>query len=213
MSKPDASEVFLEWLALRLPLSARKRYDNLIGKYLGDVRTVLDVGCGQGFYRSYRKYETTGVDIYEDDLGKAKKLGNYKTLIHGDVRELSFGAKSFDAVTALEIIEHLKKEEGWKLLDSIETIARKRVIVSTPWGNDLLPKDKWNPFMEHQSGWFPKEFTERGYKIYPVLRIRMNFKQNLFTKIVFYGLNIFASPIVALNPDKWCNGFIAVKYL
>jgi len=209
--KPSNTDVALEWLAFRLPFSARKKYDSLIAKYLGDVHTVLDVGCGQGLYHSYKKYETTGIDIYEDDLAKAKELGNYTKLVCGDVRELPFDAKSFDAVTAFEIIEHLKKDEGIKLLDSIENIARKRVVVSTPWGNDLSPKDKWNPFMEHQSGWFPKEFTERGYKIYPVLRIRMNFKQNLFTKVVFYGLNIFASPIIALKPEKWCNGFIAVK--
>jgi SAM-dependent methyltransferase len=213
--KIKKTDLILEWLAFHLPLSGRKGHEKVIKRSLKecDVKTVLDVGCGQGVHRLYRDYDTTGIDIYADDLLRARELGNYKHLISGDIRALNFPERSFDAVTAIEIIEHLKKDEGLELLDRIEKIARKTVVITTPWGDDLLPKNKWNPFLDHQSGWLPKEFEARGYVTYPFLGIRWRFRNNIVITSIIYVLSIFARPILKAYPDKLCNGFAAVKYI
>jgi ubiquinone/menaquinone biosynthesis C-methylase UbiE len=215
MMKIKKTDLILEWLAFHLPFSGRKGHEKVIVQSLNNVnaRTVLDVGCGQGVHRLYRDYESTGIDIYADDLVRAKALENYKTLINKDIRDMNYPDKSFDAVTAIEIIEHLKKEDGIKLLDIIERIAGKVVVITTPWGDDLKPKYKWNPFLDHQSGWLPKEFEARGYKTYPLLGLRWRFGNNIFITAIIYAVSLFIRPILKAYPDKLCNGFAAVKFI
>ena len=202
-----------DWLSFRLPYTGRKQYQKLIKNNLINVKTVLDVGCGPGVFKVYRDYDTTGIDISEDDLKKAEENGNYKTLIRGDVTKLPFPDKSFDAITCIELIEHLKKEEGFDLLDKLEHIARKVVIVTTPWGNDLALKGKTNPYLEHQSGWLPEEFVKRGYKIYPFYRPRWRFRSSPFSTIMLYIFGIIGKPLVILFPEKLSNDFAAVKII
>ena len=47
---------------------------------------------------------------------------------------MEFSDRSFDAVIALELLEHLNKEEGYELIHNMERWARSKVIVSTPNG-------------------------------------------------------------------------------
>ena len=75
-----------------------------------------------------------------------------------DFSELgSFDSCSFDCVTALDVIEHIKKAEGLRLLEDMERIAKKRIVVFTP--NGFLPQSVHNnnPLQIHKSGWKVKE--------------------------------------------------------
>ena len=92
-------------------------------------------------------------------------------VIKHDVRTLReiFTPKSFDLVIAIDIIEHITKEEGFELMRQCEEIARKAVIFETPKG--YIPQnidiqdhggDEWQT---HRSGWEPQEFEERGYNV------------------------------------------------
>jgi SAM-dependent methyltransferase len=194
-----------------MPLTSRKEFQSMIKKHLGDSKTVLDVGCGRGLYPVYKDYESTGVDIYEEDLRTAKEIGNYKSLLCCDINQLPYEKESFDAVTSIEVIEHITKSDGTKLLDKMEDIAKHTIIVSTPWGYDMQPFNKYNPYLEHKSGWYPQEFIDRGYKIYPFLKIRTRFRMNSAVKVIIYGVNIVARPLMIMFPSKLCNGFFAVK--
>ncbi len=75
-------------------------------------------------------------------------------------------AASVDTVVLLDVIEHLPKEEGRKLLDATIAIARGQVIVFTPLGfmpqGDTEDKDAWGlsgtDWQVHRSGWTPDDF-------------------------------------------------------
>lgn len=122
----------------------------------------------------------------------------------GDVRQVDslFAPKSVDCVFALDLIEHLRKEDGLRLLDAVEEIARRRVVIFTP--NGFLPQGPLdgNPFQEHLSGWTTREMEARGYHVVGVngwrplrgeigaIRLRPRW---FWTRISLYTQNLFES--------------------
>jgi hypothetical protein len=75
----------------------------------------------------------------------------------------TFAAGTFDAVIALDVIEHLDKRAGFSLLDAMESIARACVVVMTPNGFVHQSAEPHNPYQEHLSGWTVRDFLNRGY--------------------------------------------------
>lgn len=75
---------------------------------------------------------------------------------------------SVDTVFILDVIEHLEKRDGLKLLVEAERVARHQIVVYTPLGlypmSYLSPdsKDAWGldgaVYQEHKSGWVPEDF-------------------------------------------------------
>jgi SAM-dependent methyltransferase len=101
--------------------------------------TILDLGCGSGkatgLILSSMKgnYFVTGLDTFLPDILQAKELGIYSAFILANLnRHLPFAEKTFDIVMLLEVLEHLPRAEGKRLLSEMESVARKGVIVSTP---------------------------------------------------------------------------------
>lgn len=78
---------------------------------------------------------------------------------------LGFRSKSCDAVLALDVLEHLTKKDGLKLVKSMEKIAGKTVVIFTPNGFIHQFEHNGNVFQVHQSGWTVKEFKDMGYEV------------------------------------------------
>jgi hypothetical protein len=88
-----------------------------------------------------------------------------KPCFYGDALELVKYLKpgSFDLITALDVIEHLPKADGLRLIDDMESLCSGRIIWATPNGPwAVYPGVKYHC---HLSGWLPGEFTARGYSI------------------------------------------------
>jgi ubiquinone/menaquinone biosynthesis C-methylase UbiE len=145
----------------------------IIRNLIGDAKTILDVGCGDGEamikINHDKKYQVTGVDLYKPYLEKAKESGVYKRLVKSDLRKIKFKQNSFDVVLASQVIEHLSKKDGLKLLSQMSKIAKDKVVVATP--NGYVPFEPFeekdgNPLQIHKSGWEIAEFESLGYKTY-----------------------------------------------
>lgn len=133
---------------------------------LSDCKTILDLGCGELSPIRFVSARTYGVDAHKSSIVKAKKIGTHDFFKLLDVRNLSdyFRPKSFDAVVALDLIEHLSKEEGYKLIRGMEQLASKKVIIFTP--NGFLPqKGEGLHLNEHLSGWQVDEMRKLKYKV------------------------------------------------
>ena len=131
-------------------------------------QSVLDVGCGPSpTMRQLDVPRAVGIDGYKPSVDQAKKLNTHDEMVHGDVRELDryFRPKQFDACVALDVIEHLTKPDGIKMMQAMEKIAAKKVVFFTPSG--FLPQRHTanDDLQEHLSGWEPSEMTGYGYKV------------------------------------------------
>ena len=140
-------------------------------------KTILDVGCGRGdFAVTFRRHDAAswliGVELYVPNLRYLKTRGLYDDLIAADARYLPLRDCSFDAVLAIEVIEHLSKPEGFNLIQSMLDIAQYEVIVSTPVGfmevyhrelslSSLSEGEA--ELLDHKSGWVPSEFRKQGF--------------------------------------------------
>jgi hypothetical protein len=64
---------------------------------------------------------------------------------------------------AADLIEHLGKEDGFRLLEHMELIARKVVVIVTPNGFIAQHLTDGNPLQIHRSGWTAHEMKALGY--------------------------------------------------
>lgn len=90
---------------------------NKIRELFGEAKVeILDVGCGAGFLTNefaLKGYPITGVDLSGESL---KVAGNYdKTksvkYLEADALQLPFADGSFDVVTCMDFLEHVKNPE------------------------------------------------------------------------------------------------------
>ena len=134
-------------------------------KGFDDNWDVLSLGCGIGQGELGLKNEQlTGVDIWDYSLQFPSQFIKY------DIRKIKnlFPDNSFDLIMGLDIIEHLTRRQGFKLIRDSETIARKAVVFYTPikWGDNKQDESCWaygNPYNDHKSLWQPEDF--KGYEI------------------------------------------------
>lgn len=89
------------------------RLDEVFGN--GPCR-VLDVGCGAGFLSNdiaQRGREVTGIDIATDALAVAHAHDASRRVryVEGDALALPFEDASFDAVCAMDLLEHLESPD------------------------------------------------------------------------------------------------------
>lgn len=130
-----------------------------------ECETVLDVGCGDSSpLRFLSGPKMVGVDGYAPAVDKALRNGTHDEVVLGDVKQIGgiFKDRRFDACIALDVIEHLPKSEGWKMLESMERLATRFVIIFTP--NGFVPqRSKDGDLQEHLSGWEASEMRDRGY--------------------------------------------------
>lgn len=139
---------------------------------LADCENVLDVGCGNSMNMRWLGVKNpVGIDGYSVSCERARQLNTHDEIICGDVRKLDdhFQPGQFDAVIALDVIEHLPKEDGFRMIEQMERIARRKVIFLTPSG--FLPQHRFdhNDLQEHLSGWEAAEMEQRGYKVIGLL--------------------------------------------
>lgn len=173
-------------------------------------KSLLDVGCGSNSpIKSFsKKLYCVGVDAFYPSIEKSKKLGIHNEYHKMDVLDIgkNFKPNSFDCVLASDLIEHLDKKDGFKLIEMMEKILKNKVIIFTP--NGFLPQGEYdnNPWQVHKSGWTVKEMKKRGYKVIGIngwkpLRgeyARLRFRPSYFWQIISDITQLF----VRNKPEK-----------
>jgi len=165
---------FIRFFYYNFYIKVFHKYEYEVVRAIGnDCKSLLDIGCGaktpikSRTARISDKIHCVGVDSFKSSIIESKRKHLHNEYVLMDVLKISekFKPKSFDCVVALDLIEHLKKEDGLKLLNVMESIAKKRVIIHTP--NGFQPQKEFdnNSGQVHLSGWTPEEMKKRGYKI------------------------------------------------
>jgi hypothetical protein len=165
------------WLASKLGLPSIEDYTQEVVN-AGPCLTALDVGCGASSHltRFRGNLRTFGVDVDAGSIDSARASNVHDdyilaNLIETDIDELSglieakFGFRKFDLVTAYGVIEHVPKDEGWKLLKKCEALSDKFVLFETPNGFVEQGPEFGNPFQRHLSGWYANDFRGLGFTV------------------------------------------------
>jgi SAM-dependent methyltransferase len=79
-------------------------------------RTVLDVGCGTGFFTAFylhRGAKVTGIDIAPTSIERLRARHPEATFVLGDVSETAPPGR-FDLVNAFDVLYHIVDEARWQ---------------------------------------------------------------------------------------------------
>lgn len=119
---------------------------------------VLDVGAGDGLITSLLKAK--GIEYEEEGVRLAQEKG--ADVIQGDAYNLLFPDNSFEAVTMIDVLEHL--DDPLKALKEVRRVAPILYINTPPKKDDGTLTDKF-----HIQEWSPaglvKLVEEVGYKL------------------------------------------------
>lgn len=131
-----------------------------------NISSWVDFGTGNGFIVREMVWNKTAVDKISVD-----KFPQYFAEDWTFVKELDdILDKKRDLFTAIDVIEHLTKEDGISLLQKIDKWFKNKLIC-TPRG--FLRQDetthpelmKENPWQKHISGWDVEDFHKLGYQV------------------------------------------------
>jgi 2-polyprenyl-3-methyl-5-hydroxy-6-metoxy-1,4-benzoquinol methylase len=141
-----------------------QEFERYIGKELRNLH-VVDVGGGNGVLaRPWWEERQAHLTIY--DVMLPSELGNANGIC-ADVEEIVeiCGERSFDIIQCTEVIEHMRKRKGERVIELFKKVARVGILITTTAGYTTQPPQLDNPFQEHVSGWLPTEFQQLGFEV------------------------------------------------
>ena len=113
----------------------------------GQCKSLLDVGSGRGAFlfpllRDFPTLEVTSIDIlpHRIELLECLRSGGISHLhpVMGDICKWDAPDKSYDAVTMLEVLEHIPDTEA--VVRNVVRLARHYIVVSVPSKPDDNPE-------------------------------------------------------------------------
>lgn len=108
----------------------RRQIDNYLFKEalkLPKGASILDVGCGTGYYIEQlinRGFKVTGIEPAENMRKYAEDKLPMGTVVDGSVLNLPFGDNSFDFVFAIEVFRYLNNEDNIRGLKEIKRVLK-----------------------------------------------------------------------------------------
>lgn len=168
--------------------------------------SILDVGCGDGFYlyllsKIDPTFKLTGVDININALASAKEnlKGKKVNLIRGDVLKLPFPKGTFDKIIASEVLEHVS--DDLSALREINRVLKKEgvFVLSVPYKNYPFFWDPINWTLDHffdahiKSGFWAGIWNQH-LRLYRQDNLQTLLKKGGFKKATFAKLTHYCLP-------------------
>lgn len=140
----------------------RRLVHQLIGKYTSKKGKVLDIGAGTGKLLEEFKlkgWEVKGVDGEFEAVRQSKRRG-IVIKKHDIKKRLPFEGSSFDLVTSLDVLEHLKDDQG--LLKEMKRVVKPKgmILVTVPAYQWLY--SYWDKMLGHFRRYGKNELVRLG---------------------------------------------------
>ncbi|MGF1464878.1 MAG: class I SAM-dependent methyltransferase [Sandaracinaceae bacterium] len=118
----------------------------LLGRFKAEVvrivravrpRTLLEVGCGEGYMLEVIAEAGLGVSLHGVDVSTRaiedarERLGGQARLEVLDARDLARAGETYDLVLMLEVLEHLERPAD--MLPILASLTGEHVLLSVPW--------------------------------------------------------------------------------
>ena len=138
-----------------------------------ECQTVLDVGAGIRPMQWYKPDRHECIEPYKPYVEVLKAAGyivHHASALTG-LRHLVDANEPFEAVYLLDVIEHMEKDEGRRVLALAQEVATIQVVVFTPDGFKPQTTDNWgyegHYWQTHRSGWTPDDFPGWALTVFP----------------------------------------------
>lgn len=149
------------------PQVATFAYVREMQRLLSDCHSCLDIGCGEGSPVQWLDFDhTVGLEAHAPTLERARANQTHSEFRFGRAEEIDtlFSTDQFDCVVALDLVEHLSQNDGFRLFRAMDRIASKRILLFTPNGF-LEQKGQAGDLQEHLSGWDAGEMRRLGFQV------------------------------------------------
>jgi len=161
---------------------------------------LLDVGCAAGLFLDVardRGWEVEGVEISEHAASVARDRRGVDVIV-GDVMEVDLPARHFDAITMLDVLEHVV--EPGRLLDRTRELIRPDGALML-----VLPNDRNLTTMTAMAA----HRLTLGAVSYPASRVHQIYHVTYFTPATITRLLVeHGFKVVAIEPDETVRGLI-----
>lgn len=195
-------------------------------RHLSGGDRVLEIGCG-GAGRSYREgVDRTilncgvGIDAFRPALVEwlrrpSKEHARWGSYAQASATSLPFRDESFDVSFAFDVIEHLGRADGHRMIMEMTRVTKRLVLLLTP--NGFLPQENdQNPLQRHLSGWNPGDLESLGFRVYGIRGwkpLRRGYSRpSIRPEWIGYAASLLTEPIAALFPERSYQLF-AVRFL
>jgi 2-polyprenyl-3-methyl-5-hydroxy-6-metoxy-1,4-benzoquinol methylase len=107
-----------------------------------EAKKVLDVGCGEGHLLEYLarvpRRKLYGIDLLQHVVEQARQRVPHATITEANATRMPFSSGMFDAVTCIDVLEHLP---NWRAaVREIVRVTKTGGRIVLGWPND----DNWN---------------------------------------------------------------------
>jgi cyclopropane fatty-acyl-phospholipid synthase-like methyltransferase len=146
----------------------RRLFRALYRRFLPPSRQaeILEVGCGTGsflfFLRSEGYERAHGIDLGVEQIAAARTLGIDGVEVADGVTYLPAHPETYDLIVALDVLEHLTKDEVLTFLDGAHRALRPggRVLLRTP--NADSPYHSWIRYADftHEVSFSPSSIRQ-----------------------------------------------------
>jgi hypothetical protein len=89
----------------------------------------------------------------------------YNEVYVGDARQVVPTLGHYDVIICSHMIEHMTKEDGWKLIDDMLIRSDKALILALPFNEPLRGSQRGNEFEAHHSVWQATDFHGRNASV------------------------------------------------
>jgi len=129
--------------------------DSELAKSLRDCDSVLDLGCGpkSPIRNITLMSRRVGVEAFHPYVETARLNQTHDEIWETSILGLDIEENSFDAVTLIDVIEHMTREDAQKTITLAKFIARKKVVINSPNGFIAQEALDGNELQKHLSGW------------------------------------------------------------
>lgn len=146
--------------------------------------SFLDIGVGNGkwgfLFREYTDVwnerckksdwmsQIHGIEIYEPYIQDHQRAV-YDRIYHGDASVVIDSLQTYDIIMAGDVIEHLDKPVGERLVRKLMQRSRRAFIAAIPLGKEWLGSSpNENEFETHRAAWTLSDAKALGFKYYKV---------------------------------------------